>query len=538
MGNNYPCPECCGVGTAVCECECRHCLDNQAACCYIVQVEFLADQDCLDCDDLNRRYFLLQTSGGELGTGTGTGTDCNALTDDTGTGTGTCGVCTWTYRVTEQATCEETELCEIENTLLTVKLTEEGEYVFTFTLGDMQWEWVASGTAAIRPECCAESERHVFGQDTPRNPVNYGQVMTLVTSGSQCDEESAVVTLSWTEADKCSFTPAICSDRLTGVWPCCIQVEISGTPAFDAGLDASSCLNCDCYDGTVVNVESHIGLGGVCDIGCGWNTFSGPSDPPSEICRHWDIEICLLEVGTGSTGTGPDASGADYAIEVTKLYLPGAGGGSDVIFKKFYEDPPEVSTFVDEEIPYFSGGDPDTQECFWAGTGAGTFADAPSVLLTGIVGGVGHDCITGDFFGECRHCHCRPLPLPDIKVTLSGVIPGCASCSGVDGTYVLVNDPDDPEACRWEVLIGVNCGVSNPLLLRLELEQNITTRATEANIQLWGTSPSNLQIRWEGAITDPFRALECGDFGPIDVPLDTDLGGCDSDGTAAVIESV
>lgn len=537
MGDNFPCTECC-VGTADCECECRHCRNNQAACCYIVQVEGLTDQDCEDCDDLNRKYFLLQESAGELGTGTGT--DCNTQTDDsTGTGTGTCGVCTWTYRVTEQASCEEVELCGVENTLLTVTFTQDGEYVFTFTLGDMQWEWVASGTAALKPECCGNF-MHIFGQLNPRRPAVYGQVMTLSTLGDQCVEtgtagspEGVIATLSWTDADMCSFTPAICSDRLTGVWPCCIQVEFSGTPAFDVGADASSCLSCDCYDGTVINVASAVRFGE-----CEWNTFSAPSDPPSEICSHWDMEIRLLEVGTGATGTGTDISGADYAIEITLLYLAGQGGGDPVIFKKFYEDPPEVATFIDEEIPYFSGGVPDGRECYWAGTGIGTFENAPSMLLTGIVGGTIEDCITGDLFGDCRYCHCKRKPDPDIKVTLSGVIAGCASCSGVDGTYILTNDPDDSDQCRWEVNVGVTCLF--PLQLRLELDQNPTTRATRAEIRLRNPSSGLTQIRWVADITDPFKAVEeCEDFGPISVAYDgINRSGCDSDGTAATIESV
>lgn len=544
MGNNYPCPECCAPAGVDCECECRHCQDIQAACCYIVQVEGLTNQDCADCGDLNREYFLLQSSEGDLGTGTGTGTgDCNALTEDTGTGTGTCGVCTWEYRVTEPGLCEATVLCGVENTLLTVTLTPDGERVFTFTLGDMQWEWVASGTADPAPFCCPAELEHIRGQDNPRDPIEYGVQMDLISSGDQCVEagtaggiEGVIATLSWADRDECAVSPPTCGDRITGAWPCCIQVEFSGTPAF-ATVDDDSCVNCDCYNGTIVNVESVGGFTVLCDTGnCHWNTFNQPSAPGNEICSFWDIYICLNEVASGSTGTGTDASGADYELKVVVRWF--AGAGTDVVFKKIYEDPPEVAAFVDEEIPYFSGGDPDKRDCFWAGTGTGTFEDPPSMLLTGIIGGTTDDCITGDLAGECRLCKCNPLPTPDIKVVVSGIttsVPeeGCDDCEVGNGTFILSID-ESSSPCIWRFEIGDFCGGTGQY--RLDFDQ-LGSGLIEATLTF--RRGTFVFVEWQATITtDPVRPINCQNFGPISLPLTGGVIDCPSDGTAATIESV
>lgn len=137
----------CGEEEPSCECDCENCAPvngdyiNNAPCCWKVVIAGIAvtdPQQCADCDDLNRTYYLSQ---------------------DPET------PCLW-----------KSTACECGETAITLEISESnGQYAITVTLGGHVW----LKTYDAPPDCCAIAEE-----------------LTHQSSAGECDSSSATCEIS------------------------------------------------------------------------------------------------------------------------------------------------------------------------------------------------------------------------------------------------------------------------------------------------------------------------------------------------------
>ena len=135
--------KCCGTTPPPCECECEHCADNEAPCCWKVVVADIEEDGCGECTALNGTYYLKQDP------------------SDT---------CRWVAGI-DPAVCGIGE----------IQLVVAADDTITVTLGDNEWQ-TDFGTP---PECCDEHE------------------LPNTATAADCDATGSTATISIGAAENC-----------------------------------------------------------------------------------------------------------------------------------------------------------------------------------------------------------------------------------------------------------------------------------------------------------------------------------------------
>ncbi len=234
-----PCANCC------CDCECEHCNDGKAPCCFKVTITGMDDASPVDCDEctqLNRTYFLQQTAPSS---------------------------CIW--QCSDFAMPSSYDCDPVAITLTVYK--DGSDYKLKIELGaDHVWE---KNYGATNPVCCEFDEEaisHISSSGDCDNPTADDALVTAVASGD-CPCASV---------EGCTG----CVDLLG---PDEIEVVISG-------MANNDCTNCTVLDGTYI--LPLVSVTGVC---CTWRLRTGidpcPLDPTNCNMFNTDVEVQICKIG-------------------------------------------------------------------------------------------------------------------------------------------------------------------------------------------------------------------------------------------------
>lgn len=120
----------------------------------------------------------------------------------------------------------------------------------------------------------------------------------------------------------------------------------------------------------------------------------------------------------------------------------------------------------------------------------------------------------------CAHCDPTNSPHQTVQVVISGVVnAGCATCSVLNGTYVLTRGFGASE-CIWSVTFPTTC--INISIIQLEVA------GTASHVDIT-TSGGATRVKWTSTAAG---FDDCGNWSSFSLPFATNTGGA-CDGTAA-----
>ncbi len=240
--------------------------------------------------------------------------------------------------------------------------------------------------------------------------------LTHSSSGSDCDSSAATCFI--TARTGSTALPCLClkdCGKTDGGAPACLKLEWSGISQ-PSPFDWGDCPFCDCYDWQRIPW-----LPGESD--CVWRRDHSP-----------DSHLCDTRIQVRLANSGPGFLLTVHHYTGTAPYV------SHLSFSKYYDDPPDMSAWNQEEIPLNSSG----IACDVAG-------DA-KVLITPDYSG----CADRNWM--CPFCACEHVNAtrPDVAVTIARITMsafGCvedANCTDFNGTYVLEPiDDSQGRPCAW-----------------------------------------------------------------------------------------
>lgn len=242
----YPC--CCGPGDP-CDHICSHCVDNESSCCFVV----------------GKLTGLTEES--DTGTGSGDNChDCSALqrpNENPIRG----GTYLWLFQTapcTFTATTPSTWGCGVSEASLVFSREgpgDNGDYLATFTLGDMQW--IHTRAEGSGPFPCTSLSLTTWGTTVSGSGCNNSS--TTLEIGSKTSEFDTLGECDWSNCVECNI-----DSKAPGSY----QVTISGVTT-NANCCDGDTTACDVVNGTFVLHKENIGT-----ARCEWTYDFSP-----EICE-------------------------------------------------------------------------------------------------------------------------------------------------------------------------------------------------------------------------------------------------------------
>lgn len=355
--------------------------------------------------------------------------------------------------------------CDDSDDITLTLFLDGSDYKIKVELGGHIW---VKNYGETKPDCCS-----IFSDE-----------LTHTTSDTDCDSSSAKCFITRRTGTNCPCEPDC--DNAIAPAPPCFKIEWEGiSPESPLNFDPPrSCLYCDCYSSANPQWIPWSSGGSTCTWLRNW--------AGTRLCSQ-QIKITISE------------SGGTYSVKIYQF--DNSFGDPVLLFQKDYASAPDVSSWVQEEIPIVDPVPFMDRTC--------VFAEDAKAKLT-----PDYTTSCADREWSCAACRCRQFDggvRPDLQVTISGIT-GPSCCTMFNDTFIL--EPHPTEECQWIFNFGSETGCGSAPTIIFDIDR----AGPNPQLQLEAQAGAKvINFRFAAGIGEAF--MECND---IDMTFDLkeEFGSC------------